>query len=164
MRQQRPSATSMWLQPPAALPFQAKKTRLYASYSLLHPQILNVSSNCSLVILYSIEGANLFVPQSRRSPVVLRSPLIFMAITTQVVRDAATCGALSCVVLRLDCDARNMVLLTTGTGEARAVKRGRRSEKAFEIPGRRPQKTVVFSMAIRVKGISHRFSIFYLRE
>jgi len=35
-----------------------------------------------------------------------------------------------------------MVLPTTETGEARAANRGRRSEKAFEIPERRPQKTV----------------------
>jgi hypothetical protein len=35
------------------------------------------------------------------------------AITTQVVRDTATFGALSCVILGLDSDARNMELLTT---------------------------------------------------
>jgi hypothetical protein len=90
--------------------------------------------------------------------------LIFMAMATQIVRDAPTCGTLSCVVLRLDCRARNMVLLTTETGEAQAAKRGRRSEKVFEIPGHRPQKTVVLSMAIRVKEVSLQFSIFYLRQ
>jgi hypothetical protein len=87
-----------------------------------------------------------------------------MAMATQVVRDAPTCGSLSCVVLRLDCRARNMVLLTNETREAQAAKRGRRSEKAFGIPGHRPQNTVGFSMAVRVKGVSHRFSFFYLRQ
>ena len=34
---------------------------------------------------------------------------IFIAITTQLVREALTCGTLSCVVVGLGCDARNMV-------------------------------------------------------
>jgi hypothetical protein len=86
------------------------------------------------------------------------------AITTQVVRGAATCGALSCIILGLDSDARNMVLLTTEFGETQAARRRGRSEKAFEILGRRPQKTMVSSVAIRVKADSHRFSFSYLRQ
>jgi hypothetical protein len=109
------------------------------------------------------EGANLIVQQSRPPSVVLRTnfhghghakssvtPLLVVPYLAEV------CG--------LHCDAQNMVLLTTETGEARAAKRGSRSEKAFDNPGRRPQKTVVLSIAIRVKEVSHRFSIFYLRE
>jgi hypothetical protein len=46
----------------------------------------------------------------------------------KVVCDAATCGTRSWVVLRLDCDARNTVLLTTETRKARAEKKAGRQE------------------------------------
>jgi hypothetical protein len=68
------------------------------------------------------------------------------------------------LTLRMECDARNTGVAIHRNWEAQSAKRGRRSEKVFENPGRRPQKTVVSSVAVRVREVSHRFSLVYLRQ
>jgi hypothetical protein len=116
--------------------------------------------------LQNVSSCESIGQQSRQPPVVLRSPLIFMAaITTQVVRDAATCGALSCVILGLHSDARNMELLTTELGRHRQQDAGgqRRHSKIQVVDHRNPW-CLFCGYPGQVKAVSHQFSFFYLRQ
>lgn len=82
------------------------------------------------------EGANLIVQQSEPRSVIVRHTIQHLNHVSRPRRP--TCGTASCVVLGLECDARNMVILTTEIGRRIQQNEEEGQRKAFENQGRRP--------------------------